>query len=130
MSNSAASTSRFPLRLALVLIASAFIIASIVKLYEAQPPLATLPSTQQIEHGRQLVTLGGCNDCHTPVKFDPKLGLPVPQVERVLSGHPQGSPGPASTLADSDQAVLGPHRRFLRNGVRREPDARSRDGLG
>ena len=52
--------------------------------------------------------LGGCNDCHTPVKMDPKLGLPVPQLERALSGHARGTPGPSSALAAPDLAVFGP----------------------
>ena len=96
------------LRVGFVLMASALIIAGVVGLYQAQPVFATRPNTRQIEHGRQLVTIGGCNDCHTPVKLDPKLGLPVPQVERALSGHPQGAPGPSSPLVASDLAVFGP----------------------
>lgn len=37
--------------------------------------------------GAQLVALGGCNDCHTP-----KLQNGVPDVSRMLSGHPQDAP--------------------------------------
>ena len=39
--------------------------------------------------GRQLVLLGGCNDCHTPK-------LPNGQIDmsRQLSGHPEGGPIP------------------------------------
>lgn len=39
--------------------------------------------------GRQLVMLGGCNDCHTP-----KLPDGRPDMTRMLSGHPQGGPIP------------------------------------
>lgn len=52
------------------------------------------PSLQQntlaaarVERGRQLVTFGGCNDCHTPMKMGPKG--PEPDMSRALSGHPQ-----------------------------------------
>jgi hypothetical protein len=38
-----------------------------------------------IERGLYLVTLGGCNDCHSPKKMTPKG--PVPDETRLLSGH-------------------------------------------
>jgi len=40
----------------------------------------------QIKRGKYLVTVGGCNDCHTP-KIMTKHG-PVPDTTRTLSGHP------------------------------------------
>jgi hypothetical protein len=61
-----------------------------------------------VKRGELLVHVGGCNDCHTPMAFDEKLGMPVPQMERMLSGHPEGAPDPASTIAGHDQAVIGP----------------------
>lgn len=39
-----------------------------------------------IERGQYLVTIGGCNDCHSPKKMTPKG--PVPDEARLLSGHP------------------------------------------
>jgi mono/diheme cytochrome c family protein len=39
-----------------------------------------------IERGQYLVTVGGCNDCHSPKKITPKG--PVPDEARLLSGHP------------------------------------------
>ncbi len=39
-----------------------------------------------IERGHYLVTLGGCNDCHSPKKMTP-YG-PVPDEDRILSGQP------------------------------------------
>ena len=39
-----------------------------------------------IERGKYLVTLGGCNHCHSPKVFTP-MG-PVPDTTRLLSGHP------------------------------------------
>jgi hypothetical protein len=38
-----------------------------------------------VERGLYLVTLGGCNDCHSPKKMTPKG--PVPDEARLLSGH-------------------------------------------
>ena len=48
--------------------------------------------TQQAraERGRYLVTVGGCNDCHTPLKMGPKG--PEPDMSRMLSGHPDSFP--------------------------------------
>jgi hypothetical protein len=61
-----------------------------------------------VARGRLLVGIGGCNDCHTPMKFDPEIGMPVPDMSRMLSGHPEGAPDPASTLAGHDLAAIGP----------------------
>jgi len=62
----------------------------------------------RVARGQMLVSIGGCNDCHTPMKFDPELGMPVHDATRLLSGHPQGGPEPASTLAGHDNGVIGP----------------------
>ena len=43
-------------------------------------------SQKQIEHGKYLVTVAGCNDCHTPKKMMP-AGPPVLDESRLLSGH-------------------------------------------
>src|SRR5687768_11513576 len=67
-----------------------------------------MTAAARVEHGRKLVTIGGCHDCHTPMKFDPALGLPVPQMDRMLSGHPEGAPDPESTVSGHDMAVIGP----------------------
>ncbi|MBR9998430.1 MAG: diheme cytochrome c-553 [Cyclobacteriaceae bacterium] len=45
----------------------------------------------QIKWGEHLVTIGACNDCHTPKKMT-ELG-PVLDTARWLSGHPAGMPG-------------------------------------
>ncbi len=39
-----------------------------------------------VERGHYLVTLGGCDDCHSPKRMTPKG--PVPDETRLLSGHP------------------------------------------
>ena len=46
----------------------------------------------QIQWGEHLVTIGGCNDCHTPKKMTP-MG-PVDDSTLLLSGHPEKLPGP------------------------------------
>lgn len=75
---------------------------------EAKPMAWAPGATDQIARGRVLVTVGGCNDCHTPMKFDPEVGMPVPDMTRMLSGHPQGAPDPQTTLAGHDAAAIGP----------------------
>ena len=44
-------------------------------------------SPATIARGEYLVTIGGCNDCHTPFKMGPKG--PEPDTSRMLSGHPE-----------------------------------------
>jgi mono/diheme cytochrome c family protein len=46
---------------------------------------ALMPSA---DRGKYLVTIVGCNDCHTPLKMGPKG--PEPDMSRMLSGHPEG----------------------------------------
>ena len=40
-----------------------------------------------VERGRYLVTIAGCNDCHTPFKMTDRG--PEPDMDRMLSGHPE-----------------------------------------
>lgn len=42
---------------------------------------------EQIKRGEYLVLVGGCNDCHTPMKMGPKG--PERDMSRMLSGHPE-----------------------------------------
>jgi mono/diheme cytochrome c family protein len=39
-----------------------------------------------VARGKYLVSFGGCSDCHTPLKLTSKG--PVPDMARMLSGHP------------------------------------------
>lgn len=55
----------------------------------------------QIARGKALVTVAGCDDCHSPKKMTPQG--PVPDESRRLSGHPAGDPVPP--IPDG---VLGP----------------------
>lgn len=57
----------------------------------AEPAAAAAPaavSPELVGGGRYLVTIMGCNDCHTPYKMG-KTG-PEPDMTRMLSGHPEG----------------------------------------
>jgi len=56
-----------------------------------------------IERGLYLVTLGGCNDCHSPKKMTPKG--PAPDDARLLSGHPANE-----KLPEVPPNVIGPDK--------------------
>jgi hypothetical protein len=55
-----------------------------------------------VDRGKYLVTLGGCNDCHTP-KVPGLGGAPVLDTRRLLSGHPENVPPPIWTPKDAEQ---------------------------
>jgi mono/diheme cytochrome c family protein len=61
-----------------------------------------------VERGRYLVTVAGCNDCHSPKNLT-AMG-PVPDETRLLSGHPQDQPLPAV-----DASMVGPGKWMLFN---------------
>jgi len=44
----------------------------------------------QVAYGKHLVTIMGCNDCHTPKKMTEQG--PVPDMDLQLSGHPANMP--------------------------------------
>lgn len=77
---------------------------------QKEPPAVAAAVTQAelVKRGEALVKMGGCSDCHTPMAFDAKLGMPVPQMDRFLSGHPEGAPDPSANPGKGDQAVIGP----------------------
>jgi hypothetical protein len=45
------------------------------------------PQSAAVKRGEYLVTIGGCNDCHTPWKMGPNG--PEQDRSRLLSGHPE-----------------------------------------
>jgi len=77
---------------------------------------ASPSASDPVERGRYLVTFGGCNDCHTPLKMTEQG--PAPDMTRMLSGHPQDlamppapslPPGPwVGAVAGSMTAWSGP----------------------
>lgn len=64
----------------------------------------------KIKRGEYLVRIGGCNECHTPWVFNKDFGHPVPDVSRMLSGHPAAGPDPASKYDPNghDIVIIGP----------------------
>ena len=55
-----------------------------------------------VERGKYLVTVGGCNDCHTPKIQDPN-GQIMLDTTRILSGHPHDAPYPTWSPQDMQQ---------------------------
>lgn len=47
----------------------------------------TAPANDIVTRGKYLVTVTGCNDCHTPLKMG--ANGPEPDMSRMLSGHPE-----------------------------------------
>lgn len=61
----------------------------------------------RVARGAYLVNaIGGCNDCHTPLKLGPNG--PEPDMTRMLSGHPEGlNMPPAPKLGDGPWVWAG-----------------------
>jgi mono/diheme cytochrome c family protein len=95
--------------------ASAAVAAPDTSAGNAEAP-ATAVTDSRVERGAYLVTVGGCNDCHTPWHLGPNG--PEPDRSRLLSGHPQQlvmPPAPALpegpwtvTAAATNTAWAGP----------------------
>jgi len=60
---------------------------------------AAAPAADPVERGAYLVTLGGCNDCHTPWVVGDD-GMPAPDMSRMLSGHPEDLQMPPAPKAE------------------------------
>jgi mono/diheme cytochrome c family protein len=71
--------------IALLAGAGALIVAMAVSTRSERQPKGADPAT--LARGEYLVTVGGCNDCHTPLKMGPNG--PEPDMTRMLSGHPE-----------------------------------------
>jgi hypothetical protein len=61
------------------------LVIAVVALGATKQPRALSSAAKR---GQYLVTLGGCNDCHTPWKNGPNG--PEQDTSRLLSGHPEG----------------------------------------
>lgn len=66
------------------------------------------PAGEAVARGGHLVRTMGCNHCHTPWVFEPRLGMPVPDMKRMLSGHPADGPDPEGKRGKRDVALIGP----------------------
>jgi mono/diheme cytochrome c family protein len=74
----------------------ALAIATPFLLAVAASPVSSASSADSIARGKYLVTVAGCNDCHTPWKMGP--AGPEPDMSRMLSGHPQDMELPTPPL--------------------------------
>ena len=73
----------------------------------AAAPASAPPSADLVAGGRYLVTVVGCNDCHTPYKMG-KTG-PEPDMTRMLSGHPEGMKLPPPPKLEGPWGMVGSH---------------------
>jgi hypothetical protein len=64
--------------------------------------------SKAVTRGEYLVQFGGCNDCHTPWSFNKQLNMPLPDLSRRLSGHPEGAPDPGGSIGPQDISLIGP----------------------
>ena len=73
---------------------SLFVISFLILLIgcQGQQEETKMTDQQMIERGKFLVTVGGCDDCHTPKNFGPNG--PELDMTRRLSGHPAETPVP------------------------------------
>ena len=79
------------------------------------PSLAThrgLCADDKLARGKYLVTVAGCNDCHTPWKTGP--AGPEPDMSRMLSGHPESFPITAPATTPAGPWLWSPLRRRTR----------------
>ena len=73
---------------------------------EAATNHASPTATDVVERGRYLVTLGACNECHTPFAMGPQG--PAPDMTRMLSGHPSSlEPPPPPAMTDGFWITAG-----------------------
>jgi len=70
---------------------------------QAQP--AAMTEAEKVERGHYLVTLGGCNDCHTPLVMGDQG--PHPDMTRMLSGHPESEPITTAPVLAMPWAMAG-----------------------
>ena len=110
-------------------IASALVAATLLAVVSAvQASDAVAPKADaRVEHGRYMVAIMGCNDCHTPGTF-----YGAPDAERFLSGSELGWVGPwgvvyAANLTPDAETGLGKWKpeeiaKAIRSGNR--PDGR------
>jgi mono/diheme cytochrome c family protein len=76
--------------MAIVIAATA--VVGTVTLASKTKPSPVEQKRAQVARGQYLVTIGGCNDCHTPWRMG--MNGPEPDMSRALSGHPQNVPVP------------------------------------
>ena len=77
-----------PTRSLFTLLVPSLVLAATVVGYAGAPAGANSSpaSADRVARGKYLVTIGSCNDCHTPLAMTPRG--PEPDMSRALSGHP------------------------------------------
>ena len=69
------------------------VLASFARAEAPQPATAV---SEALARGKYLVTVAGCNDCHTPLKMTAEG--PKPDMDRMLSGHQEQLAMPAAPV--------------------------------
>lgn len=80
-----------------------------IKTEEAPIVKASFTKEELVKRGNFLVTIGGCNDCHSPKKMTPQG--PIVDTSIMLSGHPAKEPLPpvvSSSLKPGNWILMGP----------------------
>lgn len=72
----------------------------------ASAPKSEAATVEPVERGKYLVTVGGCGDCHTPLKMGPN-GMPEPDMSMMLAGHPEGLKMPPAPKVDMPWMMVG-----------------------
>ncbi len=75
---------------------------------------ASTAAMSPVERGKYLVTIGGCNDCHTPLKMGAKG--PEPDMSRMLSGHPEAMHMPPMPMLPPPWGIAGAQTLTAWNG--------------
>jgi mono/diheme cytochrome c family protein len=86
--------------LSIVILAAVTAALATVTVASKAKPSPAQQKRAQVARGEYLVTIGGCNDCHTPWKVG--ANGPEPDMTRALSGHPESVPMPVPAQNASD----------------------------
>jgi hypothetical protein len=65
---------------------------------------STISPDSMVKRGAYLVSMMGCNDCHSPKKMGPQG--PYPDPDRLLSGHPAEVPVPKFDTSTTKNWIL------------------------
>ena len=87
MTNDKAKTIRATVKISLTALACALLGLAAARGMQPKKAAAETTAAERVRRGAYLVTIGGCNDCHTPWKMGDRG--PEPDMSRMLSGHPQ-----------------------------------------
>ncbi|HEX7829386.1 MAG TPA: diheme cytochrome c-553 [Thermoanaerobaculia bacterium] len=95
----------FTIAAAVIITSLAVIVAANASKPAVAPAPKKLSKAEQIKRGEYMVTIGGCNDCHTPWVIQ-KDGNPGPDMSRALSGHPMQFPITTPAQINSDRFAV------------------------